>query len=385
MSPAAVSADAAKMVAFPRSGEPDVPAAQDRKIRFAASSDTRFWRTVRARADRYFASAGTGRGADALLWTKALFYAGLTEAAYSLTLLGGFNAAGTLASAIVFGISSILLAINVGHDAAHNAFTRSPLLNRMLHAYAFSVIGLDPYLWRLCHARSHHVFPNVNKCDIDIDSNVFLRLSPNHPRRPHQRFQHLYAPFLYMIVGMQSALVQDVCYLFKRELANMRDISHPPLQYVLFFVRKAFYVSLVFVVPMMVLPFPWWQVLLGFFIMSAVSSMIFIYLLIGTPFAEGTEFPQIGSDGHLPHDFATHAMVTSLDWQPTSRIAQWIAGGANAHVAHHLFPHVSHAHYIPLTRIIEDAAKEFGLPYRRTTFLGSIRSHFRFLHQMSVA
>jgi linoleoyl-CoA desaturase len=339
------------------------------------------WQAVKERADAYFARTGKSRGADALLWVKVIFYAGIAEAAYVMTLWGGFDVAGTLVCAILFGIASILLAINVGHEAAHNALAPWPWANRVLHAYAFSVIGVDPYLWRLRHTRSHHVFPNVNECDIDIDSNAFVRLSPNHPRRLYQRYQHIYALFLYLLVGAHAALVQDFDYLFKRDLANMRNIKHSPQQYALFFVRKAFYVSLVFVVPMMVLPFPWWQVLIGYFIMSAVGSLIFIAFLIGTHFADTTEFPQVSADGRLPHNFATHALVTSLDWHPTSRVAQWVAGGANAHVAHHLFPHVSHAHYVPLTRIIQDAAKEFGMPYRQSTFIGMICAHFRFLKQ----
>jgi linoleoyl-CoA desaturase len=244
------------------------------------------------------------------------------------------------------------------------------------------LIGVDPHLWQLRHAKSHHIFPNVNGCDIDIDSNLFIRLSPNHPRRWYQRYQHIYAPFLYAIVGFQSATVQDVQYLFKKELANLKDIAHPRSFYFWFAARKAIWVAIMFAIPILVLPFPWWQVILGAFIANAVASFVFVALLIGTHFAEEAAFPEPRADGSFEHDFATHALITSLDWNPQSRIAQLVAGGANAHAAHHLFPHMSHAHYVPVSRIIEETAREYAIPYNRTTFFGLVRSHLRFLRKM---
>jgi linoleoyl-CoA desaturase len=76
-------------------------------------------------------------------------------------------------------------------------------------------------------------------------------------------------------------------------------------------------------------------------------------------------------------------MVTSLDWSPYSAIATFVAGGANAHAAHHLFPNVSHAHYGAITRIIAETAVEFGVPHNVSTLPRMVRSHFRFLRRMA--
>jgi linoleoyl-CoA desaturase len=77
-----------------------------------------------------------------------------------------------------------------------------------------------------------------------------------------------------------------------------------------------------------------------------------------------------------------HALVTSVDWSPTSFWATLLAGGANAHAAHHLFPTIAHTHYAALTPIIARTAAEFGIPYHRTTLWRLIASHFRFLKRM---
>jgi linoleoyl-CoA desaturase len=352
------------------------------RIHFQPISANGFFTTLRRRVDDYFKQNNRHPGGGLYIALKAAFYFGCAALFYTLLLAGNFSASVSLALAVAYSISAIMLGINVGHDGAHNAVSRHPWINKAALNVSFTLIGVDPHLWQLRHAKSHHIFPNVNGCDIDIDSNLFLRLSPNHPRRWYQRYQHFYAPFLYTIVGFQSAFIQDFQYLFKKELANLTNITHPPKFYFWFAVRKIVYAAIMFAIPMIVLPFPWWYVVIGALIANAAGSFVFVAMLIGTHFADETEFPEPGPDGSLGHDFAVHALTTSLDWNPQSHVAQALAGGANAHAAHHLFPHMSHAHYVPVSRIIEQTAREFGVRYNRTTFLGLVASHFRFLHKM---
>jgi linoleoyl-CoA desaturase len=246
----------------------------------------------------------------------------------------------------------------------------------------FTILGANAYLWQLRHVKSHHVFPNVNGCDIDIDDTNFMRLSPNQGRHWHHRFQHLYAPFIFWLVDLHTVFYQDFVYLFRKRLANMLDIRHPPHQYAIFILSKSAYVAIIFVIPMIVMDHPWWVILIGAFITTCTISILFVALLIGTHFCEETAFPSVGAEGRIGHSWAMHAMVTSLDWNPTSRLANFIAGGANAHAAHHLFPTVAHIHYVAITKIIQNAAWEFDIPYHQTTLPKMIASHCRFLRKM---
>ena len=355
------------------------------RIRFKNGREGAFYNAVRSRVQDYFAHTGRTRFAGGSIWVKGAIYFSIALAAYALILFGGFGLWGMLALANVYGIGALLLAINVGHDGAHAALSRHKWINQATLYSSFMLIGADPYLWQLRHVRSHHVFPNVNGCDIDIDSNVFLRLSPNHKRRWYQRYQHLYAPFVFWLVDVHTVFVQDIQYLFKRELANMVNIKHPSSAYVGFVACKLVFLSIVVVIPALVLPIPWWQVVIGALLMSFVSSCAFVYLLIGTHFAEETAFPDIDENGLLANDWATHAMLTALDWSPYNRFAHAIAGGSNAHAAHHLFPNVSHTHYREITRIIAKVAAEFGVPHHVTDFPRMLRSHFRFLKAMGRA
>lgn len=359
----------------------EVPA----KIRFRHGKNGDFYRTTRARVQAHFDTTGKSRFADWTIWSKGAAYLAMAAGSYGLILTGHFGPWTMLALANVYGIASLLLAVNIGHDGAHASLARSAWINQAALYGSFMLIGADPYLWQMRHVRSHHVFPNVNGCDIDIDSNLLLRLSPNHPKRWYQRYQHIYAPFVFWLVDIHTVFIQDVHYLFKRKLANMVDIRHPPSAYVSFVACKAAFLAIVFVIPVLVLAKPWWQILTGALLMSFVSSCAFVYLLIGTHFSEQTSFPETDDQGLIEHDWATHAMLTSLDWSPYSRFANMIAGGSNAHAAHHLFPNVSHARYRELTPIIAATAREFGMPHNVTNFPRMIGSHFRFLKKMGTA
>jgi len=352
------------------------------RIRFAERDTNGFRRLLNARVEAHFARSGKSRLAGPALHAKAAVLLAVAVGFYAAMLLGGWGAWATLGCALVYGVAVLLLGMNIAHDAAHLAVTGRARADRTIQRVLFALLGVDGYLWRMRHDGSHHVFPNVNGCDIDIDENRFLRLSPNHARRPWHRFQHLYAPVLYMLTLSDSVFSNDLKYLFKKDLTNMRGITHARSQVALFFAGKLFYLVLSIVLPLMFIRLPWWQVLLGYAAVNALVSLVFVFLLIGTHFSTFAEFPPLGADGRLESSWAAHALSTSLDWAPQSRLASLIAGGANCHAAHHLFPRVSHVHYRAITKIVKETAAECGVRYNETTFFGMVASHFAHLRRM---
>ncbi|WP_376098815.1 acyl-CoA desaturase [Roseomonas sp. CCTCC AB2023176] len=351
-------------------------------IHFAHPAATPFLKEVRREVAAVLAARGDSRLADGRLWLKGVVLCAVAIAAYAALLAGVLPAWACLAAAAVWGIATLLLAINIGHDAAHDVLSRQRWVNRLAQHLTFALVGCDASLWRLRHVRSHHVFPNAAGCDIDIDENPVLRLSPHHPLRPWQRWQHLYAPLAYALVGLHTTFFGDVAYLRKRELADLRDIRHPPGRIAAFVLGKAIFLAVTLVIPLTVVDQPWWQVVLGALVSSAAASLAFVMLLIGTHFAEEAEFPVLGQDGALPGDWAAHAVRTSVDWSPGSRIAAFLSGGANCHVAHHLFPNLSHIHYRTVTPVIAAVAARHGLPYRAMRPWDLVRSHFRLLRRL---
>jgi linoleoyl-CoA desaturase len=351
-------------------------------LRFEKEAAGGFYHDVRRRVDDYFRTSGRSRLAGGVMLVKAVLFGGLMVGSYTALLLNPQGGWVLVPLAILTAVSALLLALNVGHDASHQVLPGGPLVNRFIQRFCFLFTGIDGYLWEFRHLNSHHLYPNVNGSDTDIDENPFIRLSPNQPWRWHFQFQQFYAPVLYLFAVLQTTVWGDFVYLFKRQLANLDEIRQPPIVYVQFAVLKAAYFALALVVPMMVLEYPWWQILLGYLVASACGSLLFVFFLIGTHFSDLADFPVPDATGSVGRSWADHNMATACDWSPHSRVAHFLSGGVNAHASHHLFPNVCHTHYPAITRIIEDTATAHNYPYNKVSLFGMVRSHFRFLYQL---
>jgi len=173
-------------------------------------------------------------------------------------------------------------------------------------------------------------------------------------------------------------------YLFKKKVANLQNKKHSTGQRALFFFWKMLYLFIFLVLPALA-GYSFGDILLCFFIMHVVNSLAFIHFLIATHLCMETQFPQTDENGCLPYDYYTHQLATSLDYSPTNKIYNWFLGGFNAHAAHHLYPKLPHTIYPEISRIIEQKAKEFNLPYNKLSLPAAIRSHYRYLKMMGRA
>jgi linoleoyl-CoA desaturase len=353
------------------------------RFRFSAGANDAFARELRHRAAAILADPRAMKTGAWLMKAKASVWAAAFLLSYGALLSAPASGGACIALAFCAGMATLLLAIGAGHDAAHGAFFASPAWNRALAIGSFALLGVDGNLWQRRHNGSHHAFPNVSGCDVDIDQNPILRLSPHHARRPWQRWQAYYAPLAYALVQAHSILVGDAIYLLRKRLANIHRERPSASDVAIFAGTKLVYATLAFVLPAALLHRPWWQIAATWFGVSAVTSLTFIALLIGTHFVEAASHPTVAPDGTIEGSWARHQLATSLDWSPESRLANWISGGANAHAAHHLFPRVPHVHYRALTPLIRELAARHAVPYNRATFPGMMRSHFRFLQRMA--
>lgn len=338
-----------------------------------------FYAELRDRVQHYLTANGFDGFATPLLWFKAGLYLSIYAGLY-LTLLAGRcspqAAQGLWAGLGLFGI---LVGLNLSHDAAHGSLSKHQHLNKSLYCLTFNMLGANAYLWQMRHVQSHHLFPNVDDCDADIDDNPFVRLSPHKPLRRHHRWQYIYAPFLYLFYTLVWVFVKDFIVLAKRQLANLRDIRHPKLEVALFFVLKILYLLFFIALPCWVGGWTIGQTLLGFAAMHFVSSYAFVFGLSISHFAAGRIFPKVDTGGYLNLSWSKHQVATSLDYHATRRWANWLFGGFNAHVAHHLFPNISHVHYPKISEFIAELAPKHGLPYQNTTFPKAVRAHFEYL------
>ena len=81
----------------------------------------------------------------------------------------------------------------------------------------------------------------------------------------------------------------------------------------------------------------------------------------------------------IHEEWAVHQMKTTLDYSRNSYLCNFLLGGFNINVVHHLFPGICHVHLIGVSDIVKQTAAEFGITYHETSLWQAMRSHFRML------
>jgi linoleoyl-CoA desaturase len=137
------------------------------------------------------------------------------------------------------------------------------------------------------------------------------------------------------------------------------------------------------IIPWAFTPLSFLTVLGCFFFMHMGAGLLLSFVAVLGHFVEGPSFPD-APNGIIDNSWSEHELEATIDFAPRSRVINWITGGLNTHVAHHLFPDVCHVHYYELTRIIEDYCRANNYEYKKESLAGGLRSHFRYLKRLSM-
>ena len=101
---------------------------------------------------------------------------------------------------------------------------------------------------------------------------------------------------------------------------------------------------------------------------------------------ETSEFPVPDSDHEIDNNWAIHQLYTTANFAPNNFLLNWYAGGLNYQIEHHLFPTICHVHYKRISKIVQETAKEYGLPYHvQPTFFSAIWNHGKMLKKLGRA
>ena len=119
----------------------------------------------------------------------------------------------------------------------------------------------------------------------------------------------------------------------------------------------------------------------AFVLFQCIVSFQFVITFVGSHLNETLLFVE-HEEQKIPHSFLEHQLHTSLDFDPTHPIVSFFLGGFNAHVAHHMFPHICSVHYPAITRIIQETSTEYNMPYKEMSTVQLYISHFKYLYQL---
>ena len=255
----------------------------------------------------------------------------------------------------------------LGHDLGHQQVFRSSRNNDRLGLFVSFLVGINRTWWVEKHNEHHG---NPNDLDMDPDINLpFIAFSEGQalgmngiPRLIARHQAYLFYPlvcfegFVLKISGIQ--------YVFGHRL------KFPVAEPVLMAGHIAVYLGLVF------LSLPVWQALT----FIAVNQLL-MGLYIGSTFAPNHK-GMLVLDDKTPLDFLRRQVLTSRNVK-SGRLNDYLYGGLNYQIEHHLFPNMPRNRLKEAQEIVMPFCQGHSISYYET---GVVRSHveiLQYLHQVS--
>jgi len=258
------------------------------------------------------------------------------------------------------------------HSGNHSAVGRRTRANRMVGGL-MEFAGASSIIWQYAHNVAHHSKPNIYGIDHDCEiGNPALRFHPEIEHRPWHRIQHVVLA-VGMSFGMMKWLISDV-FSLRRGRATRTSFHLERRDFWKAMVYKAIYFVFQIVVPIAVLG--WWHGI----------ATTFVFLAIGGYYMEGVFIVNhLQKDLVPPRDrhWAEQQILGSANWGAGQRWSNFISGGLNHQVEHHLFPSMAVHLYPIVAPVVKSTCEEFGLPYRNYRgFFVALAGTIGFLHDL---
>lgn len=275
-----------------------------------------------------------------------------------------------LFTAVIFGMIFTQAAF-LGHDAAHRQIFVSSRWNDWTSLVVGNlVVGMSYGWWKHKHTR-HHVNPNKKGSDPDIELPV-ISFTPEQAKKPR-------GPILSWLVAHQGVFffpilpleglslhVSSVRRLLAREKVDRR------------------WVELAFIGIRLV-----GFAALAFLVLSPGIAAVFLAVQIGvfgfwlaasfSPNHKG--MPLVPKDMKL--DFLRRQVLMSRNVRG-GRVVDFVLGGLNYQVEHHLFPSMPRPHLRRAAPIIEAHCVERGVKYTQMGLFASYREIIRYINRVGL-
>jgi linoleoyl-CoA desaturase len=351
------------------------------KVSFSKNNNE-FVSELREKIKRYFEKENISKYGNASLVFKSFIMFSVYIAPFVLMLTGIIQTLPVFLLCWLFmGIGMAGVGMGVMHDANHRSFSQNNTVNKWLSKSAY-LLGAYPKNWQFQHNTLHHGFTNIDNYDEDISPAGILRFSPHSPLYKIHKYQYVYAWFFYSLMSFSWIVLKDFTRLYRYKkldpaLKNQKKFNKSLLELI---VSKIVYYTIFLVLPILLVPFAWYWVLLGFLSMHFVCGLILSTIFQTAHVVTDSEFPLPDENGSINSNWAVHQLKTTSDFSPKSIIFSWLIGGLNYQIEHHLFPNISHVHYRRISRIVKETAENYNLPYHvHSNFLQAVGMHVKML------
>ena len=351
------------------------------KLKFAPNNS--FLIELRKRVDAYMRANGLRPHDCPATYVKSAIFLSSYVASYILLVFVVNNWVLAVPLTILAGLLAAGIGLNIQHDGGHKAYSKHAVINK-LSALTLDFVGASSYIWHWKHVVFHHTYVNIDGHDTDIDFGSFARMSPYQPHRSYHRWQHIYLWPLYGFMMLRWHLFGD----FRDVLAGTIGVGGPKFprprgwDLLTFWAGKAFFISYVFVIPMLLHPV--WIVLLAYILAASVVGITMSIVFLLAHCVEEAKFLTPPESQTMDNAWAIHQAESTVDFARKNAVATWLLGGLNFQIEHHLFPNICHVNYPKITYLVEDTCHEFGVKYSaHKTIRAGLASHYHWLKKMS--
>ena len=307
---------------------------------------------------------------DAGLMKRRLDYYGLKIPLTIAAVAGGWcalffvgNSWNALLVAAFLGVMFTQLGF-VGHDAGHQQVFGTRRANSLLGmGVGNALIGVSFGWWVPKHS-AHHAFPNQVGRDPDLDAGSIPQgLRDGEARAPHGLSQFMASWHAWLFFPLMLLRSTGLHVLGIQRLLRNRDRA-AFVEGLLIAAHFAAYLTIVLWVlsPLKALAF------------VAVQQAVFsVYL--GCSFAPNHKgMPVFASDAEMSFE---RRQVTSSRNVKGGRLTNFVLGGLNCQIEHHLFPSMPRPNLARARSIVRSFCIENGLGYCESSFVGSLRQTLR--------
>lgn len=355
------------------------------KVKFINNQPV-FFNTLRERIDSYFKQNQIKSTGDFRLYSKTIIL--LTTMVGIYTWLVFFTPPTFLALILcgVLGLNFATIGFNVMHDGAHGSYSKKGWVNECM-AYTLNMMGGSSYMWKLKHNVNHHSFTNIEGVDDDIDIKPFIRVHAEQKGYWFHRFQHIYSLLLYGLTYLFWIYFRDFTKYFSGKIAAETKLKKMNLkEHFIFWTSKVIYTFIFLVIPVMQLGLV--NTLIGYGVMVFVTGVILAVVFQLAHVVESTEFvaPTTDDEKKIETEWAVHQIKTTANFATDNKVVNWMLGGLNFQVEHHLFPRISHVHYPKINKIVKQTCREFNINYLEfPTMSSAVKSHLLHLKRVGAA
>jgi fatty acid desaturase len=257
----------------------------------------------------------------------------------------------------------------IGHDAGHQQICSSKRGNHLISLMIGFLMALIPSWWNDKHNMRHHRSPNKVGEDADIDVSILAFTERDIVnKRGFHRLMVKYQAFMFFPV----LLLASLSFLFAgiHYVATGGKLRYPLVEPLLVVAHLAAYFGLLFTM------------------LGPVYAVLFIIVhksvegvYMGSVFAPNHKaMPVLEKDTQM--GFMRQQIITSRNVK-AHPITDFIYGGLNCQIEHHLFPNMPRNNLKKAQTIVKEFCRNHSLPYHETSILGSQKEIVGHLHRLS--